>query len=87
MRILVIAVLVLFVCACKQDKKFQEEAWNEKGDLGIYPNREKMLKDLMSHHQLIGLNYKQLIKLLGEPEKFSDKEPITATYNIVTDID
>jgi hypothetical protein len=44
-----------------------------------------MLKDLMNHHQLKGLTYKQLVDLIGEPEKYSDEEPNTATYNIVTD--
>lgn len=65
--------------------KFDKMAWNEKGDLGTYPNRKKMLKDLLNNYQLKGLTYKQLIDLLGEPETYSDEEPNTATYNIVTD--
>ena len=39
----------------------------------------------MNNHRLKGLTYKQLIDLLGEPEKYKDEEPNTATYNIVTD--
>jgi len=63
---------------------FDKLAWKEKGDLNIYAIRDQMLEDLMNHHQLRGLTYKQLIELLGEPEKYSDEEPNTATYNIVT---
>lgn len=44
-----------------------------------------MLKDLMNNHGLKGLNYTQLIDLLGEPDKYSDEEPSTVTYNIVSD--
>ena len=44
-----------------------------------------MLNDLMNHHRLKGLTYKQLIDLLGEPEKYSDEAANTATYNILTD--
>jgi hypothetical protein len=44
-----------------------------------------MLNDLMNHHQLKGLSYKQFIELLGEPETYSDEQLNTATYNIVTD--
>ncbi len=44
-----------------------------------------MLKDLMNNHGLKGLNYTQLIDLLGEPDKYSDEEPNTVTYNIVSD--
>jgi len=51
----------------------------------MYPERNKMLKDLVKNYRIKGLNYNQLIDLLGEPEKYSDEEPNTVTYNIVTD--
>jgi hypothetical protein len=76
---------MLFFGSCNQGQKFDKAFWQQRGDLGIYPKREKMLKDLMSHHQLKGLTYKQLIDLLGEPETDSDEESNTATYNILTD--
>lgn len=63
---------------------FNKTSWQQNGDLGMSPEREKMLKDLMSNHQLKELTYKQLIDLLGEPENYMDEEPTTATYNIVT---
>ena len=85
MKFTIITIFALLVVACNQTQKFDKSAWREKGDLNIYPNRDKMSKDLMNHHQLKGLTYKQIIDLLGEPEKYSDEEPNTATYNIVTD--
>lgn len=75
----------VLVCACNCDRKFDKRFWQQKGDLDIYPKREKMLNDLVNNHQLKGLTYKQVIDLLGKPERYSDEEPNTATYNIVTD--
>jgi hypothetical protein len=85
LKFIVITIFTLLVVACNQTQKFDKSAWKERGDLNIYPNRDKMLEDLMNHHQLKGLTYKQVIELLGEPEKYSDEKPNTATYNIVTD--
>lgn len=85
MRLTLFALAAVCFGACTNNQKFDQIAWSEKGDLGIYPNREKMLEDLMNNHKLKGLTYKQLIDMLGEPEKYSDEEPNTATYNIVTD--
>jgi len=85
LRLLLFALVTLCIGSCTNNQQFDKTAWSEKGDLGIYPNREKMLKDLMNNHPLKGLTYKQLIDLLGEPEKYKDEEPNTATYNIMTD--
>ena len=85
MKIPVFITIAIFVCSCNSDRKFDKTAWQQRGDLGIYPEREKMLKDLMNNHQLKGLKYNQIIDLLGEPENYSDEEPNTITYNIVTD--
>ncbi len=85
LKILVFVIIVFFVCSCNSDRKFNKTAWQQRGDLGIYPERKKMLKDLMNNHGLKGLNYTQLIDLLGEPDKYSDEEPNTVTYNIVSD--
>ena len=78
-------VVILLLSACTQQKPFDKRKWQERGDLGLYPNRNSMLKDLTTHHRLKGISYKQLIDLLGEPEGFSETKPITAYYNIVTD--
>lgn len=65
---------LLFISACTRynpDINFNKKGWNEKDDWD-YPQREHMVADLMQHHQLKGLSYKQLIDSLGEPENFSD---------------
>lgn len=85
MRLILFALAALSFAACTNNQQFNKTAWSERGDLGIYPNREKILNDLMNNHRLKGLTYKQLIDLLGEPEKYKDEEPNTGTYNIVTD--
>lgn len=85
MKLIVLIISLLSILSCKQDQKFDKAAWSEKGDLGIFPNRNKMLNDLMKNHQLKGLTHKQLVELLGEPEEYSDTEPNTAYYNVVTD--
>ena len=51
----------------------------------MYPQRERMLRDIINKHQLKGLKYKQMIELLGEPENYTDEEVNTETYNIVVD--
>jgi hypothetical protein len=53
-----------------------------EGDLGIYPNRDAMLKDLTTHHKLKGLSYKQLVETIGEPEGFTNTKANAVYYNI-----
>jgi hypothetical protein len=85
LRLLVFVIVAAFVCSCNSNQKFDKTAWQQRGDLGLYPKREKMLKDLINNYQLKRLNYKQVIELLGEPEKYSNEGPNTVTYNVVTD--
>ena len=78
--------LLLFglLTSCNNDITFEKNGWQQKDDLGFYPNRNKMLNDLTINHNLKGLSYKKIIELIGEPEK-----NITANnsifYNIITD--
>jgi len=51
-------ILVLFAC---NNIKFEKTGWVYQGDVGMYPNREKMLKDLTENHKLKGLTYRELI--------------------------
>jgi hypothetical protein len=85
LRLFAFTITTALIFSCETEQKFDKTSWQQRGDLGVYPNRAKMLNDLMSHHQLKGLRYKQLIHLLGDPERYSDEEPNTVTYNIVTD--
>jgi len=82
-------VLFLIICvlliAYKNESKFDKVGWTVKGDLNSYPNRDRMLNDLIKNQKLKGLTYRQLIINIGEPEKnvIGDKNLIY--YDIVTD--
>lgn len=71
--------------SCKRDIRFEKSGWNQKGDLNSYPNRERMLNDLMENYKIKGLKYSELVNLLGEPEIETTSKSISANYNIVTD--
>lgn len=68
-KIILTFVTTFFLVACNGSIKFEKAGWIEKGDLGLYPKREKMLYDLTTNYKLKGLSYKQLIDLIGQPEK------------------
>ena len=51
----------------------------------MYPNRDKMLNDLIKNHKLKGLTYRQLVEQIGEPEQNVSGDSNTVYYNIVTD--
>ena len=75
----------MLLISCNPNIKFDKVGWNQKGDLNSYPNREKMLNDLMENHNFTGMNYSELLNLLGEPENYSDIEAGVIYYNIITE--
>lgn len=77
--------VLLCLISCNSNAKFEKMGWNQKGDLNSYPNREKMLNDLMENHKIKGLKYSELVNLLGEPEINKTSESLTAFYNIQTE--
>lgn len=62
--------------------KFDKEKWRD-GDAGIYPYRDAMLNDLLSH-PVKGMTYKELTELVGEPNR-SDANVDSPYYDIITD--
>ena|GEM_PF-3374780 len=52
--------------------KFDKAKWDSVGDLMSFPLREAMLNDLVKHHQIIRLTYRQLIDSLGQPANYGD---------------
>jgi hypothetical protein len=63
--------------------KFDKVAWNTSNDPAFPPpNRDKMLKDLIENHKLVGLKYSQLTDSLGRPDI---KENHTLGYRIEED--
>lgn len=74
-------ILVLFAC---KNTKFEKAGWEYQGDLGMYPNREKMLKDLIENHKLKGLTYRELIAKIGPDQNFRSGYDTCIFYSIVT---
>ena len=81
---LVLLIFISFI-SCNSEIKFEEKGWNEKADLNSYPNRQKMLNDLMKNHKIKGLKFSELKNLLGKPKIKNTSESITAFYNIETE--
>lgn len=82
MTILTICFLLV---SCKDNIPFDKAGWTIQGDIGLYPNRDKMLDDLIKRHNLKGLTCQQLIDKIGEPEKNIVAEKNTICYAIVTE--
>ncbi len=77
--------ICFLVISCKNTIPFNKTGWNIQGDLGWYPNRDKMLEDLLKNQKLIGLTYKQLIEKIGEPETYQDGDKNSIYFDIITD--
>jgi hypothetical protein len=76
-------LIFLYISCNKKNVTFNKDEWLIVNDLEIYPNREKMILDLINNHQLVGLSYKQLIQKIGEPEKKYNAES-KVYYPIIT---
>jgi len=77
--------ICILLTACKNEIKFDKARWTTREDLGLYPNRDKMLNDLIQNQKLKGLSYNQLIDKIGEPEKNITGDNNSIYYDIVTD--
>lgn len=75
--------LCIGLIACQPKLKFDKAKWDSKDDMQ-YPYREAMLDDLVKHHQLKGLTYKQLTRQVGEPARY-DNDLNNPYYNIIID--
>ena len=65
--------------------KFNKTDWLEKGDLNSFPNRDKMLEDLILNYPLKGISYSKLVDLLGTPEIDYYSESNQIYYPIITE--
>ena len=74
------------VNGCKKETKFDSHLWAYMGDIGSFPHREQMLDDLVRHHQLKGLTYKQLLDSLSEPSNYGEPDG-TIRYLIFEDFE
>lgn len=85
MKFLNIILLFLLLTACDKDRKFEKTLWLNQSDVRQYPYRNNMCEDLVKNHKLRGLSYKQLVNLIGEPEKTIIDEPNSIYYEILTE--
>ena len=85
MKFLSIFLLFLLLTACNWNKKFDKTLWINRSDIGTHPYRNRMYKDLLANHKLKGISYKNLVDLIGEPEKEYSDEPNEIYYEILTD--
>lgn len=81
MAAVVFAGFVVIVATYKPDMpelKFNKGQWVVRQDANIpdvqYPYRDQMLNDLVKHHQLKGLTYKQLVDSIGEPSNYGQED-------------
>jgi outer membrane protein assembly factor BamE (lipoprotein component of BamABCDE complex) len=84
-----LTITILICCflhtGCNHNIPFDKAGWTIQNDTGLYPNRDRMLDDLIKNQQLKGLTYRQLIDKIGEPEKNLTGDSNTIYYNIITD--
>ena len=83
--LIITASSLLLGCNDIVNIKYDKVKWDSVGDLRSYPYRERMLKDLTTHHQLRGLTYKQLIDSLGQPDNYYQDLDDSIRYDIVVD--
>ena len=82
---LLILVLILSSCGVK-DEKFNSQRWKEM-DGDSYSKREPLVNDLMKNHLHKGMNYSEIIELLGNPEIFGESEKNRIGYILHIDYD
>jgi outer membrane protein assembly factor BamE (lipoprotein component of BamABCDE complex) len=80
---LLIVITLLSSCGVK-DMEFEKSKWNERFD-GFYEYRENMVQDLMENHLEKGMELKNVVKLLGEPGNYHNKEENEIIYEIMVD--
>jgi len=72
-------VMLTAFSACKRNVKFDKEKW-KAGDGISYSMRDNVLKDLTTNYKLVGMNYKDVIRLLGKP---NDTATLKTSYEII----
>src|SRR5687767_4160211 len=54
---------------------YDYHSWTEKGDLGTFPKRKKMVDDILEHLKLKGQTLTEIKNLLGQPD-YNEKDEI-----------
>ena len=73
--------LLLFTAltGCSKKQKFTKELWKQ-GDGLTYSKRKFIYEDLLENHKLKGMHYKDVIRLLGKPDKTAS---LKTSYEII----
>lgn len=79
-----IAVGILLVSCKARELEFDRSKWNTVED-GFYTYREQIVNDLIHNHLKKGMSYRELIELVGNPEKNQMEEKHTVGYEIMED--
>ena len=59
--------------------KFDKEKWRNTDGLS-YKMRDNVLKDLTTNYKLVGMTYKDVIRLLGKPDHIY---PLKTSYDVI----
>ena len=79
-KILLFNLLILLsFFGCKNEESFSIEKWNLKID-GMYLKREVIAKDLIKNRLKRGMCYKDVVKLLGTNELFTNQRCNNCIY-------
>jgi hypothetical protein len=81
--VLIVGLLIVVSTSCSREIKFDQDKWNY-GDGLTFPNRDKMLNDLLQNQKLKGLKYQQVISLLHRPQR---ADSTMMYYEIVSQLD
>lgn len=65
--IFILYLLIISFTACNSGKTFDRDKWNY-GDGLTFPNRNRMLNDLLENQKLKGMKYYQVIGMLHRPQ-------------------
>ncbi|PTQ99928.1 hypothetical protein C8P68_102758 [Mucilaginibacter yixingensis] len=79
----ILILMLLILCGCKS--KFDKKLWVVQGDVDGYPYRNDMVDDLVKHHKLRGLTYRQLVDSLGNPNNSVDDTSGIIYYDVKID--
>jgi hypothetical protein len=76
--VLIFVLLIMFNC-CDNQESFSKESWNTRSDI-FYPERKKIVKDLIENHLNEKMCYVDIINLLGDPQTIHNQNASNRLY-------
>lgn len=81
---LILFLSTVIISCNSKETEFNETKWSKQRD-GSYQYREMMTADLIANHLHKGMHHDEIVKLLGQPENYSDLDANTIAYEIMVD--